>query len=103
MLLRCSFTKLNIKRVGAAPQGRLGGGGGSPPTQLYEVIFINRPKMWGKNWGDGGMMSPTTLVLLVTSIFQKGLSFYHFFAYYVDSYYNYITLCLLENSYFVFI
>ena len=49
-------------------------------------------------------MSPTTLVLLMMSIFQKGMNeFLPIFCRLrtVDSYYNCIALCLLENLYFV--
>ena len=80
MLLLCSFTNSNIKAAGAVPRGE----GMETVTPMH---FFKSSKNVEKNLGLREMiLSPTTTkflpqsVLLMTSIFQKRMSFHHFFS-----------------------
>ena len=78
MLLLCSFTKSNKSSRGGAPGGGLGGGMEPPSLRGH---FSKMSKSLRKFVFCGDMTLPTTLkflsqsVLLMTSIFRKGMSF----------------------------
>ena len=104
MFLICSFTKSSLKTAGATPRGELVGNNPPSPRRGH---FSKSSNIVEKNLGFMGGWCHQPLsnfclnqFCLWRVFFRKGGEIFHFSAYYVDSYYNCITL--LSSRKFIF-